>query len=79
MGKRLPVVCSREEVRKLLRRTDGVEGLVIRLLRLHLLEAGQYIRAVQELPGHSDVKTTMIYSQVLNKGPLGAVSPLDTR
>ena len=75
--KRLCYTVSGLDDRDILARTAVPPASLLRAFATHLLEGGYDIRTVQELLGHKDVGSTMIYSQVLDKPGIGAKSPLD--
>jgi site-specific recombinase XerD len=68
-------------VKEATRKTGMAKAVSYHTLRfsfaMNLLEGGYDIHAVQELLGHRDVKTTMIYTHVLNRGGQGVYSPVD--
>lgn len=63
-------------MREILRTAQVAKPATPHTFATHLLEAGSGIRTVQELLGHGDVSTTMIYTHVLSRGGRGVVSPL---
>jgi len=81
-GRRIGRRTVQDRINRYATKLAGLSGVSPHTLRhsfaTHLLDGGAGIRIVQELLGHADVSTTMIYTHVLNRGGRGVKSPLDT-